>query len=284
MSQQSQSPLPPTSPYSIHDEESPSHESDNENNDLFGSSQPLDNEYIDNGLLAGDIFVNDFNFNDAWAPEEEFSFESPSPFLSQRPGSPQELPPRNQQAGNTSRPPPNERNQTVQNTFHLGDSDPFEDFLDFTPPPPSATPRSPRAAVSGGTTRRSSVVDLTGSPQAEMPPTTRERKRKERSSGSNSQERPTKLAKLPHKQSNSSKPKEEDAELIDLVDIEDGMQYKDFQAKQQAEAIKQQNLDEATRPVKLAEFQCIICMDNPTDLTVTHCGKSSYCNPLLCHR
>jgi len=59
---------------------------------------------------------------------------------------------------------------------------------------------------------------------------------------------------------------------VDLVDIDDDEKYQDFKAKQQAELVKQQQLDEATKPAKLAEFQCIICMDDPTDLTVTHCG------------
>ena len=70
----------------------------------------------------------------------------------------------------------------------------------------------------------------------------------------------------------SRKQKIEQADVVDLVGIEDEEQYADFKAKQQAEAIKQQQQDEANKPVKLAEFQCIICMDNPTDLTVTHCG------------
>jgi predicted transcriptional regulator len=60
--------------------------------------------------------------------------------------------------------------------------------------------------------------------------------------------------------------------LIDLQDVDDTKAYEEKKAKEQAEMIKQQNLDAATKPVKLAEFQCIICMDNPTDLTVTHCG------------
>ena len=67
-------------------------------------------------------------------------------------------------------------------------------------------------------------------------------------------------------------PKYENADVVDLVDVEDDAQYEDFRARQQAEAIKQQAQEEANRPIKLAEFQCIICMDNPTDLTVTHCG------------
>jgi hypothetical protein len=72
----------------------------------------------------------------------------------------------------------------------------------------------------------------------------------------------------------------ESPEMVDLVDVDDDEKYEDFKAKQQAELIKQQQLDEATKPAKLADFQCIICMDNPTDLTVTHCGMSLL-NPVL---
>lgn len=68
------------------------------------------------------------------------------------------------------------------------------------------------------------------------------------------------------------KQKVENHQMVDLVDIDDDDKYEDFKAKQQTELIKQQQLDEATKPAKLAEFQCIICMDDPTDLTVTHCG------------
>ena len=287
MSQQSHPSLPPSSPYSIQDEESPSHETDNDNNS-FGSPQPYDNEYVDNGSLSDDLFGNNFDFNDAWVPEV-FNFESPlrdlespAPFPPQPPGSTPRLPPSNQQANNIPRSAPaNERPQIGQNPFRLADSDPFAEYFGFTPPRPSATPQSSRAAASGQTTRRSSVVDLTGSPPAEMPPETRERKRKERGSGSTSEGRPTKLSRLVSKEPKYSKPKDEDTNVIDLSDFDDGTQYKDFQAKQQAEAIKQQNLDEATRPVKLADFQCIICMDNPTDLTVTHCGKSVSSNVIL---
>lgn len=74
------------------------------------------------------------------------------------------------------------------------------------------------------------------------------------------------------KESPSVQQKVESPEMVDLVDIDDDEKYEDFKSKQQAELIRQQQLAEATKPSKLAEFQCIICMDNPTDLTVTHCG------------
>jgi hypothetical protein len=104
-----------------------------------------------------------------------------------------------------------------------------------------------------------------------MPPTTRKRKAE-----STSESRSVRLRSATPKKSFRTTPtpkqKVETADVVDLVDIEGDNQYADFQAKTQAEAIKQQQQEEANKPVRLAEFQCIICMDNPTDLTVTHCG------------
>jgi hypothetical protein len=70
----------------------------------------------------------------------------------------------------------------------------------------------------------------------------------------------------------SRKQEFDEAEIVDLVGLDDDTKYEDFRKAQQDELIKRQQQDEANRPVKLAEFQCIVCMDNPTDLTVTHCG------------
>lgn len=70
--------------------------------------------------------------------------------------------------------------------------------------------------------------------------------------------------------------KDAEADAIDLIDVDDLSQYEEMKKKEQAELLKQQQQDEANRPVKLAEFQCIICMDNPTNLTVTHCGESCH--------
>lgn len=255
-------------------------ESDDDNNNLpLGSSPPPgQNGYIEDDLLANDIFGNEFNFafDNAWDLDEEFGFNSPlrgppSPafFLPQPHASPQRPPPSNQQARTLPRPARLHEPPQINNTALQFGSDPFDEYLDFTPPPPS--PQPSRAAPSRPTTRHSSVVDLTESPPLAMAPGLRSReKRRSRDSDDASEERPSKLRKTAK---TKTKTKVEDADVIDLVDMEDGMQYKEFQAKQQAEAIKQQNLRDATRPVKLVEFQCIICMDSPTDLTVTHCGK-----------
>ena len=89
----------------------------------------------------------------------------------------------------------------------------------------------------------------------------------------------------PAKTSRSSpalKPKAEDVSIVDLVEIEDDEQYEDLKAKEQAAEFRQQQQDEANKPVKLAEFECIICMEKPTDLTVTHCGTLLLC--LLSHK
>jgi hypothetical protein len=114
--------------------------------------------------------------------------------------------------------------------------------------------------------RSSSVVDLTASSPAAMPPS---RKRKTPSTGR--AQSSSKKAKLDNPIPSSS-PDPETKE-VDLSGIDNDEQLEDFQRKQQAELIRQQNQEKADKPVKLADFQCIICLDNPTDLTVTHCGK-----------
>lgn len=116
-----------------------------------------------------------------------------------------------------------------------------------------------------------------------MAPTTRKRKAEE-DAAVGEQQRIPKAPRLGQGQRRpkskpaskaASKPEVEEAEVVDLVDLDDDTKYEDFANKRQEELIKQQNKDESSRPVKLAEFQCIVCMDNPTDLTVTHCGKYS---------
>jgi len=151
--------------------------------------------------------------------------------------------------------------------------DPFIDFQDFGDYTPPITPRPNLEAdtVPYNTTGESAVVDLTEpSPQYDMPPN------KKRKATAPSEGRAAKAArgtaKIRSSRASPAKAKIEEADVVDLVDIEDDLQYEDFKKKQQAELIKQQQQDEANKPVKLAEFQCIICMDNPTDLTVTHCG------------
>ncbi|CAL3969294.1 unnamed protein product [Diplocarpon coronariae] len=74
--------------------------------------------------------------------------------------------------------------------------------------------------------------------------------------------------------------KDESVETVDLSGVETKAEAEEVMAQQEAEIIRKQNQEDATRPVKLSEFQCIICMDNPTDLTVTYCGHL-FCSECL---
>ena len=114
--------------------------------------------------------------------------------------------------------------------------------------------------------RRASVVDLTSSPTQSHPP------KRKRSTQITSSRKVARTTNSPSRSRPSVPPKDEPVEIVDLADIENEQQYLELQAKKAAELSKKQALDEATKPVKLAHFNCIICMDQPTDLTVTHCG------------
>ncbi|RDW94761.1 hypothetical protein BP5796_00524 [Coleophoma crateriformis] len=142
----------------------------------------------------------------------------------------------------------------------LNSPDIFAEFTEFTPSPRRA--RSPSVV---NLTDSAPVVDLTGSP--DMAPS---KKRKRASEAT-----PKRKSSTPQQVRKGVA-----TDAIDLVDVDDISQYEEMKKKEQAELLKQQQLDEASRPVKLAEFQCIICMDNPTDLTVTHCGHL-FCSECL---
>jgi hypothetical protein len=180
-------------------------------------------------------------------------------------------------------PHPNEQNNQPPRSSSYGISDSeslFEELLNL-PFPYDSIP----ATSSHPTTTFPSVVDLTESPvldYAAMAPS-----RKRRAASTHSDERPSKtIRKTPAAQGTEDrKDKSKKPEMVDLVEVENDAQYEELRLKQQAEAIKEQNEAEASRPVRLAEFQCIICMDSPTDLTVTHCGmcpSESSCSNLLC--
>ncbi|TVY32532.1 E3 ubiquitin-protein ligase complex slx8-rfp subunit [Lachnellula occidentalis] len=186
-------------------------------------------------------------------------------------------PPLNQQA-RPSRP----RALFSQYTIAGSESpDPFDgDFADLAAFVDGLSPpHSPPAQMvpSRTTTRRSSYVDLTSSsPDARMV-STRKRKATEDAGQGRA---PKRTARALGSDSNSRRQSLADVQVVDLANVEDESQYRELAAKQQAELIKKQNEDEARKPVKLAEFQCIICMDNPTDLTVTHCGHL-FCSECL---
>ncbi|KAN0098483.1 hypothetical protein V8E51_014146 [Hyaloscypha variabilis] len=196
-------------------------------------------------------------------------FPSPDPFLSQSSQS--------QNSQNILQPPPSNqqarRHVPPISQYRVAGSespDPFDDFLN---------PPSPNSPAMPPTTRSSSVVDLTSSPPKHgAPPPSRKRKAATPGEG-----RASKTARPNSSRSSSTRQQSLDnIPLVDLVDVNDDKQYEALRAKEQAELIKAQNEAEANKPVRLAAFECIICMSNPTDLTVTHCGHL-FCSECLHH-
>ncbi|QSZ36969.1 hypothetical protein DSL72_009061 [Monilinia vaccinii-corymbosi] len=138
----------------------------------------------------------------------------------------------------------------------------------------------------------SAAVDLTDTSSAMAPPLerrralsgtslrpatlTRPKSPKRKKSIASPSTKPSKRRKLSAPKINA----DEDVEVVDLAENSNLQEYEAAQAKERENLIKQQNQDEATKPIKLVDFQCIICMDNPTDLTVTHCGHL-FCSECL---
>ena len=64
--------------------------------------------------------------------------------------------------------------------------------------------------------------------------------------------------------------KEEDLEVLDLSKAD--------------EVPKELQKPAIDNRVKLSKFQCVICMDDVSNLTVTHCGKCDFFHCILCSR
>ncbi|TVY19828.1 E3 ubiquitin-protein ligase complex slx8-rfp subunit slx8 [Lachnellula arida] len=218
--------------------------------------------FINNGdffshLRSSDPFLLETQASTSGSHSQEQPEPAPPPLTQQaRPSRPRALFSQYRIAGSES-PDPFDRD---------GDFADLAAFVDGLSPPHSPPTQM---APSRTTTRRSSFVDLTSSsPDAKMVSTRKRKAVEDAGQGRRPREQ------LGHRGSL------EDVKVVDLADVEDESQYRELAAKQQAELIKKQNEDEARKPVKLAEFQCIICMDNPTDLTVTHCGHL-FCSECL---
>lgn len=145
----------------------------------------------------------------------------------------------------------------IRNILNV-DSDPFAGYLLRDAITGESTPSTTLVDLTEG------VVDLTSSP--DMAPC------KKRKRGGDS---PALSKKVPRKE-----PEHKEVEVQDLVALEEEAEYEAMMDKQKAEDLKKQQKEEATRPARLADFQCIICMDNPTNLTVTHCGHM-FCSECL---
>jgi hypothetical protein len=63
---------------------------------------------------------------------------------------------------------------------------------------------------------------------------------------------------------------------VEEVDLTDGKQsVQEVLQKQREDAVKSQTKPEE-KPTTFNTFNCVICMDMPTDLTATACGASSF--------
>jgi len=114
------------------------------------------------------------------------------------------------------------------------------------------------------------IIDLTDSPPLQMP--------KRKLSGAAATAHAAKKQRLSREQSaisqsrDSAEPPKTKYETVDLTldSVED---WKTTRERREKEALEAQRAKEvAQKRPKLAEFECVICLENPTDLVVTHCG------------
>ncbi|OBT63408.1 hypothetical protein VE03_07184 [Pseudogymnoascus sp. 23342-1-I1] len=147
----------------------------------------------------------------------------------------------------------------------------FDAFL--SPSTPQRTPTR---------TRDSSVVDLTETSPITMPKTSNKRRLSSTDSDNRTPKRKKDIgasiegAKEDHKE---DKPNDK-VEELDLIDAEDDTSYAEVMRKRQEDLIKQQRQAELDKPQKLATTQCVICLDQPDDLVITHCGHM-FCSACL---
>ena len=128
-------------------------------------------------------------------------------------------------------------------------------------------------------TRRRSIVDLTNdsSPPAESPrprqPKSLKRVAQESAQGQSSKRR---------KGTSRSVKADEAAEIeqLDLTNEAPSAEEELAQAQTAAAVLAQQAATSASGPLKIGQRQCIICMENFTNITITACGHV-YCHECL---
>ena len=71
-------------------------------------------------------------------------------------------------------------------------------------------------------------------------------------------------------------------EEVDLRDVDDDRDLSKLLEQQRADTIRAQQ-EQSNKPVRLSTLQCVVCMENMTNMTATHCGKpiSNSHNPSL---
>ena len=70
----------------------------------------------------------------------------------------------------------------------------------------------------------------------------------------------------------------QEIEEVDLRNVDDDRGLFKLLEQQRADAIKSQQ-EQSNKPIRLSNLQCVVCMENMTNITATHCGKLTS-NPL----
>ena len=155
-------------------------------------------------------------------------------------------PPPYPQAPRYSHPDPWEYHSTTQLPFG---------FIDLTA---ESSPPSPRTAASGSRSREI----------PESPPAAK-RRRVDHDEKPSDRSHP-----LP-----SGPSVIRDIEEVDLRDVDDNPGLlSTLLAQQHADTIKNQ-IEQSNKPLRLTTKQCVICMENMTNMTATHCGKPFLYSP-----
>lgn len=204
----------------------------------------------------------------------EQNFDHLNDFLESDPfQSDDELPPPSNHEAQANTPP------LYSSSTHYGGSDELS-FDNFNWAVDLPQGMAPAVRNTGGRTRSgaSSVVDLTAS--SPPLPTSQGLSRK-RKAITSSKDRESKLARWEGTRSASVELDTSNVPVVDLSGVENQAQYEQMKAKELADRVKQQQLEEANKPVKLATFQCSVCMDNPTNLSITHCGMFKQAHQFL---
>jgi hypothetical protein len=144
--------------------------------------------------------------------------------------------------------------------------------------PPHSPPLSPSMAPRRSRKRRAD--QLSGSNEASSAqapatnatpgPSTRSTKRRRTRSIENS--RPSTSHSTTSK---SGRPRRQAIEIEDVINVDEDNVLNDTLQKQRQEQIASQKAVEGDKPQKLSTLSCTICLENPTDLTATACGKCS---------
>ncbi|KFY41354.1 hypothetical protein V495_04974 [Pseudogymnoascus sp. VKM F-4514 (FW-929)] len=178
---------------------------------------------------------------------------------------------------------PQQEHLPSPSAFFPGGGDVLEDFdFDSYLDPGSLAASTPNSRRTPIRTRESSIVDLTETSPVTMPTTSNKRRLSSTESESRTPKRKknTGISLDGAKDGDKEGKPDDKVEELDLIDAEDDTSYAEVMRKRQEDLIKQQRQAELDKPVRLATTQCVICLDQPDDLAITHCGHM-FCSMCL---